>query len=182
MELVLIIVAMACMFGGFFGYNSLRRKYAGIMGIPGAYLILIGLMLLVSLIGSLFMDGPEGSATLMEKVMTIIIMLLGLAYMVYVIVVKCETKAQKIMLPFAALMIGFGFVWRLLAAIVLHMPMESGKVETASFPSAMRDSGGDVWELISNNDVYAEYRCARTGERREFGIGEFSNGKPFGFS
>lgn len=179
MVVFLLILALAYFGGSYFAYNALRRKYAGIIGIPGSYFILLTAFLVIGLIRGIFTGGFGESA--LELVLTVVIMLAGIAYTVMMIL-RCETLADRILLPFAAILIGSGFCIRFVAAIAFHVPMESGKVESASFPASMRDSGGDIWELGSHNDVSAEYRCAKTGERREFGIGDFSGGRPFGFS
>ena len=180
MVVFLLILALAYFGGSYFAYNALRRKYAGIIGIPGSYFILLTAFLVIGLIRGIFTGGFGESA--LELILTILIMLAGIAYTVLMIL-RCETLADKILLPIAAILIGSGFCIRFIAAIAFHVPMESGKVEDKNvFPTSMRDSGGDVWELQTHNDVSAEYRCAKTGERRQFGVGDFSNGRPFGFS
>ena len=180
MVVFLLILALAYFGGSYFAYNALRRKYAGIIGIPGSYFILLTAFLVIGLIRGIFTGGFGESA--LELVLTILVMLAGIAYTVLMIL-RCETLADKILLPIAAILIGSGFCIRFIAAIAFHVPIESGKVEDKNvFPTSMRDSGGDVWELQTHNDVSAEYRCAKTGERREFGIGDFSGGRPFGFS
>ena len=179
MVVFLLILALAYFGGSYFAYNALRRKYAGIIGIPGSYFILLTAFLVIGLIRGIFTGGFGESA--LELVLTVVIMLAGIAYTVLMIL-RCETLSDKILLPFAAILIGSGFCIRFIASIVFHVPMESGKVESVSFPSSMRDSSGDIWELKTHNDVVAEYYCGKTGARREFGIGEFSGGTPFGFS
>ena len=180
MVVFLLILALAYFGGSYFAYNALRRKYAGIIGIPGSYFILLTAFLVIGLIRGIFTGGFGESA--LELILTILIMLAGIAYTVLMIL-RCETLADKILLPIAAILIGSGFCIRFIAAIAFHVPMESGNVEDKNvFPPSMRDSGGDVWELQTHNDVSAEYRCAKTGERRQVGVGDFSNGRPFGFS
>lgn len=179
MVVFLLILALVYFGGSYFAYNGLRRKYTGIIGIPGSYFILLTAFLVIGLIRGIIKGGF--GETPLELVLTIVIMLAGIAYTVLMIL-RCETLADKILLPFAAILIGSGFCIRLVAAIAFHVPMESGKVESVSFPPSMRDSSGDIWELKTHNDVMAEYYCGKTGARREFGIGEFSSGMPFGFS
>ena len=180
MVVFLLILALAYFGGSYFAYNALRRKYAGIIGIPGSYFILLTAFLVIGLIRGIFTGGF--GETPLELILTILVMLAGIAYTVLMIL-RCETVGDKILLPFAAILIGSGFCIRFIAALVFHVPMESGKTEEKSiFPPSMRDSNADTWELEWNNDVLAEYRCAKTGERRQFSSGEFSNGKPFGFT
>lgn len=179
MVVFLLILALVYFGGSYFAYNGLRRKYAGIIGIPGSYFILLTAFLVIGLIRGIIKGGF--GETPLELVLTILVMLAGLVYTVLMIL-RCETLADKLLLPIAAVLIGSGFCIRFIASIVFHVPMESGKVESVSFPSSMRDSSGDIWELKTHNDVVAEYYCGKTGARREFGIGEFSGGTPFGFS
>ena len=179
MVVFLLILALVYFGGSYFAYNGLRRKYAGIIGIPGSYFILLTAFLVIGLIRGIIKGGF--GETPLELVLTIVIMLAGIAYAVLMIL-RCETLSDKILLPFAAILIGSGFCIRFIASIAFHVPMESGKVESVSFPPSMRDSSGDIWELKTHNDVMAEYCCGKTGARREFGVGEFSSGMPFGFS
>ena len=44
--IILIGAAIAFMLIGFFGYNPLRKKFAGVIGVGGSYIILLGIMLL----------------------------------------------------------------------------------------------------------------------------------------
>ena len=179
MVVFLLILALVYFGGSYFAYNGLRRKYAGIIGIPGSYFILLTAFLVIGLIRGIIKGGF--GETPLELVLTIVIMLAGIAYTVLMIL-RCETLSDKILLPFAAILIGSGFCIRFIASIAFHVPMESGKVESVSFPPSMRDSSGDIWKLKTHNDVMAEYYCGKTGARREFGVGEFSSGMPFGFS
>lgn len=64
--------------------------------------------------------------------------------------------------------IGFGFCWRLLAAIFLHMPMESGKKsamdeieeahDVSKMPSIIYDDGNNRWQRVTLNKDNATYR------------------------
>lgn len=106
----------------------------------GSYVILLGVMLLFGTIGTLVkaVTGQELGSGAGEIVGTVIVMLLCLGYMVVVIVGRCQTTAQRVMLPLVACLIGAGFIWRLLLAIVAHVPMESGGSK-ASGVEAMPD-------------------------------------------
>lgn len=182
MEVLLIAVAIALMLVGFFGYNPLRKKYAGIIGVGGSYIVLLGVMLLVSSIGQIFASiSGESNISALEIILGIVVMLLCLGYMVFVMLTRCETIAQRIMLPVVACLIGFGFCWRLLAAIVFHMPMESGKQESSSFPKYLYDDSDNRWELINQGGDNANYHCHKTGETRMFYISDFDLGSPSGF-
>ena len=134
-----VIMLVLCLVGTI-GYNSLRRKWAGIIGVGGSYAILLGVMLLFATIGTVIkaITGQELGSGAGEIVGTVIVMLICLGYMAMVIVGRCETTAQKVMLPLVACLIGAGFIWRLLLAIVAHVPMDSGETK-ASGLDAMPD-------------------------------------------
>ncbi|MBS5569748.1 MAG: hypothetical protein KHX22_00510 [Clostridiales bacterium] len=76
---------------------------------------------------------------------------------------RCLTVAQRIQRLFAACLIGFGFCWRLLAAIVAHVPMESGK-NGASFSAILYDTSDNWSRLRSESGEHCgavpEYRTA----------------------
>lgn len=183
MEAVLLIVSIILMFVGFFGYNSLRRKWAGIVGVGGSYIIFLGIMLLVMMVGSLIMaiGGKLGGVDVGELIITVIFMVLCLLYTVYIMIARCETAAQRIMLPFVACFIAFGFCWRLLAAVVFHVPMESGKQEEFTFPQYIYDANENPWELMNSGGDNANYYCQKTGETRMFYDSDFDLGAPSGF-
>lgn len=181
MEGILIGLAAAFMLGGFFAYNGVRKKYAGIMGVPGAYFILLSIMLLVGLISGIF-TGNFGTESMVEMIASIVIMLLGLLYMAYVMAVRCETVMQRVMLPIAACVIGFGFCWRLLAAIAFHAPMENGKSqEAADFPKVLYDPQENRYELLSESGDHADYYCHKTGGRAQFYRSDLADGVPNGW-
>ena len=176
MEAVAIGVSVVAMLAGAIFYNPLRRKMAGVIGVGGAYAVLLGVMLLVMSVAELI-GGGEVGADMTEIVMTIIFMIACLGYMVYVMIARCHTMAQRILLPFAACLIGMGFCWRFLMAIFLHIPMESGKVEAKSaFPSAIKASNGDIFTLENDSGDNATYYCAKTGERAQFRDADFAEG------
>lgn len=137
---VLGVILLALCLVGTIGFNSLRRKWAGIIGVGGSYIILLGVMLLFATIGTLVkaITGQELGSSVGEIVGTVIIMLICLGYMVLVILGRCETTAQKVMLPIAACLIGAGFIWRLLLAIVAHVPMDNSETKSSGL-EAMPD-------------------------------------------
>lgn len=150
----LIILAILLMVVGYFGYNPLRKKWAGIIGVGGSYIVLLGVALFVMMIGSLIslITGGSTEGGIVEVIISVIAMLLCLAYMVHVMLTRCETTAQKILLPFVACLIGFGFCWRLLASIVFHTPMESGEQGAGSefdlsrLPTIIYDDSNHEWK------------------------------------
>lgn len=108
----LLIAAVVLMLIGFFGYNPLCRKYAGVIGVGGSYVILIDLMLLVSSVGQIArMIAGDSKTSMLEIILGLVIMLVCLAYMAYVMLTRCETAVQRILLPVVACLIGFGFCW-----------------------------------------------------------------------
>ncbi len=163
MEGVLIGLAVVAMLAGAIFFNKLRRKMAGVIGIGGSYFILLGIMCAVMLIGQAFsgFSGING----VEIVMTLIFGIVGIGYMVFVMLTRCDSIASRIFLPFAAVLIGLGFCWRLLAAIFLKIPMDSGKTEIAKLPTEIYDTNGDSWYWRSGeNGGYATYQSRKTGE------------------
>lgn len=147
-----VILLVLCLVGTI-GYNGLRRKWAGIIGVGGSYVILLGVMLLFAVIGTLvkaITGQPLGSGA-GEIVGTVLVMLACLGYMAMVIAVRCQTTAQKILLPLVACLIGAGFIWRLLLAIVAHVPMDNGATD-ASVLDAMPDI------IYDTNNARAVYR------------------------
>lgn len=162
--IILIIAAIAFMLLGFFAYNSIRKKYAGIIGVGGSYLVLLGVMLLFSSIGQIIgtITGNSNVSAL-EIILGVVVMLLCLGYMVFAMLTRCETVVQRILLPFAACLIGFGFIWRFLAAIVLHMPMESGKTVGGAFPAILYDPSENQFRLLNEGGDNATYYCEKNG-------------------
>lgn len=176
--IILIGAAIAFMLIGFFGYNPLRKKFAGVIGVGGSYIILLGIMLLCAAIGQIIRTaGGDHSVSTLEIMGTGVIALLCLGYMVFVMIGRCETTAQRVALPFVACLIGFGFIWRLLAAIVLHMPMESGKQEEKSvFPPRIYDPQGVLFDLVYAGTDSAQYECAKYGTKVRFYDTDFRDG------
>ena len=77
MTVFLLILALAYFGGSYFAYNALRRKYAGIIGVPGSYFILMTVFILIGLIRRIFLGGSGGESAI-EMVLTILVMLAGL--------------------------------------------------------------------------------------------------------
>lgn len=175
---IIIALAVIAMLGGAIFYNPLRRKMAGIIGVGGSYLVLLGIMLAVAGIGEIFRGGADTT----EIVMSLIVMVIAIGYMIYVMLTRCNTAMQRILLPFAACLIGLGFAWRLLAAIVFHIPMESGKIEKkAVFPASIMSPEGEHFTLENNSGDNATYYCTRTGQRVHFRDADFDDGYPTGW-
>lgn len=106
--------------------------------------------------------------------------LLAAGYLVFLMLTRCETAAQRILLPFVVLIIAFGFETRLLASIVFHLPMKSGKQEEASFPQFLYDDE-NPWELLNAGGDNANYYCQKTEETKLFYFSDFEYGSPSGF-
>lgn len=160
---ILTGLAIVLMLGGAIFYNKLRAKVYGVIGVGGSYMALIGMAMLCALIASLFGGKTFGST--MEVIIGIIFMLIGVGYLVYVMIVRCNTVAERVLLPIIAVMIAMGFCWRLLFSLLLHVPMSSGAPETAKFPAQVEDDKGEAWYLLHDSGDHAEYRCGKTGAR-----------------
>ena len=157
---VLIGLAVVLMLGGAIFYNKLRAKVYGIIGVGGSYMVTIGIMVLFMLIPSLF-GGGFASAT--EAIVAIIFMLIGIEYLVYVMITRCTTVMQRVLLPLIAVMIAFGFCWRFLFALLFKIPMGDGAPAKPKFPSSVTDDQGEVWTLLSDSGDHADYQCRKTG-------------------
>lgn len=97
-----------------------------------------------------------------EGVVSVVFLLLCIAYTVYVMLVRCQTAKQRILLPFAAILIGLGFCLRFLGALIFHIPMESGK--SAKAPSRIYNPQKQAYKLIDENDLYADYMAENGGD------------------
>ena len=97
----------------------------------GSYAILLGVMLLFATIGTVIkaITGQELGSGAGEIVGTVIVMLICLGLHGDGHCGALRTTAQKVMLPLVACLIGAGFIWRLLLAIVAHVPMDSGETK-----------------------------------------------------
>lgn len=172
MTKILMILAGIVMLAGAIFYNPVRKKMAGIIGVGGSYFVLLGVLLIINfkeVIG-------EAKDNKVVIIVPIVFILIAIAYLVFAML-RCETVGQRIFLPFAACLIGFGFAWRLLGAIVFHIPMESGKVEKASaFPYSIESPEGENFTLEDDSGDNAAYYCSRTGQRAQFRDVDFEDG------
>lgn len=174
--MVLIIV-------GTVRYNKLRRNWYGIIGVGGSYFSLIGLIVLFELIGTIaqmIAGTAEMEMSIFEGILTIAVMLAALAYLGFVMLTRCKTVKQRIMLPFVACMIAFGFCIRFLMKLFLHMPMEDGK-PTASFPTVLYDDQENEYRLQSDSGDHADYYCSATGRTVQFWESDMADGLPSGW-
>lgn len=179
MLVFLYALAVILMIGGGIFLNKLRVQYYGIIGVGGSYLGLLGIAMLAELIAVLF---GQSEATATNIIVGIIFMLVGIGYLVFVMLTRCETVMQRVFLPIVAVMIAFGFCWRFLLSLIFRIPVGSGEPENIesessgySFPYTVYDEKGETWERTYSDGEKAEYRCAKTGECRSFRYdGEFS--------
>ena len=159
---ILIGLAVVLMLGGGIFYNKLRAKVYGVIGVGGCYMATIGIMVLFMLIASLFGGGFASAA---EAVVAVVFMLFGIGYLVYVMITRCSTVTQRVLLPVVAVMIAFGFCWRFILALIFKIPMDSGAPAAPRFPASLTDDQGDVWKLVTDSNDHAEYECRKTGAR-----------------
>ena len=160
---ILIGLAIVLMLAGAIFYNKLRAKVYGIIGVGGSYLAFIGMAVLCALIATPFGGKTFGSTA--EIIVGIVFALIGVGYLLYVMIVRCNTVMQRILLPLIVVMITFGFCWRLLAALIFHIPMSNGAPEQAKFPAQVEDDKGETWYLQHDSGDHAEYQCRKTGAR-----------------
>lgn len=140
MELVVGIVSpfiLVLCLAGTIGYKNLRRKWAGIIGVGGSYIVLIGVVQLIVLVAGLIMGlaGNNAAFSFGDIAGSVFLAVVCLLYTALIIFSRCETTAQRLTLPFAACMIACGFAWRLVFSIITHSPMESGETASSSLDS-----------------------------------------------
>ncbi len=170
-------IALALILVGAIGFNAFRRKMAGIIGIGGSYIILLGIMLLATAI----IQTIGGAPSQQELVITYVLAGLAMLYMVFVIVFKCKTVGQRIFLPIVAILIALGFIWRLIAAIVFKTPITKPEPVASKFPANITDPDGNYYVLRNVSGDYATYDCAKTGGSVQFHTADFEGGVPTGW-
>ena len=91
----LLILCAVFMVGGFVAYNPLRRKMDGIIGVGGAYLILLGILMLFASIGQIAgtISGTSNVSAL-EIILGIAVAVAGLGYMVIVMLSAARPPAS----------------------------------------------------------------------------------------
>ena len=183
MKVIISGIAVIAMLIGAIFYNPLRRKWAKVVGVGGSYMILLGIMILVMGISTLVsvISGEGNSASAGETVTMVVVGVLCLLYMGYVMLLRCETAGQRIMLPFAACLIGLGFCWRFLFALILHIPMESGEAASVAFPTVLISPEGEEFRMQSDSGDHADYYCMRTGQTVQFWQADIEDGLPNGW-
>ena len=182
MQGIVIGIAVVASWIGAIRYNHLRRNWAGIIGVGGSYLVLIGVMEIVSLVATLIakIAGQKVSGNASEIVVAVIFMIVCLLYTAYVMLTRCRTKGQCIMLPIVACLIGLGFCWRFLAALLLHIPMESGN-DKVKFPAVIYDPDNNEFRLQSDSGDHADYYCSATGQSVQLWEADVQDGLPNGW-
>lgn len=176
MDIAIMITALVLGCIGGISYNSLCRKYEGVIGVFGAYFITTGIGMLILGISGLSKSG------LSELLLVFGIAAVALLYMVYIMIKKCKTVKQRILLPFVAILIGFGFAVRITLKIFLRIPMASPQKETSIFPTFLHSPDGEEFRCEWSNSERAEYYCSRTGQKVEFSECDFrSGGSPQGW-
>lgn len=181
MVLIIAVVFLMCITAiGTIRYNTLRRNWYGIIGLPGAFLSMFGVMILVMLVGEIVQNGfgfmSDGG------LFYVILLVVAILYMVKVMLTKCHTAAQRIMLPFVAILMTFGFCVRLIFSVLIHMPMSDGSTSKSGFPTVLFDDQENEFRLQSDSGDHADYYCSATGESRQFWEADFQDaGLPFGW-
>ncbi len=181
--IILLIIGFVFTVVGICSYNSLRRKYAGIIGVGGSYLVATGIFMLIGTISDILrkITGGETRSNTMETVLAIIFAAIGILYLLYVMFTKCTTVKQRIFLPFVALMIAFGFCFRLVLSIFFHIPMEAGEQQNVKFAEVLIDPNGDAFRRESDSGDHADYYCSKTGQRVQFWETDLYGGAPQGW-
>ena len=161
-------------------YNALRCKWYGIIGVGGSFLVMFGLMSLVTLVGGLIQDAS--SMIFGNTFVYWILLLVAGYYLGKLMLSRCYTTKDRIMLPIAAVMICFGFIVRLVFGMLINMPMSDGSVSQTGFPTVLYDDQENEFRLQSSSSDHADYYCAKTGESRQFWEADFRDaGLPAGW-
>lgn len=160
MVVISIIFTIVCMIGGTIGYNPIRRKLNGIIGVGGCFICLIGIVSFISVVGgsiTALISGAKIGDDILELIMLLAITAGCMGYMIHIMITKCTTTFEIMTLPLFALFVALGFGWRLMFKILLNMEMESGAASSRGFPKTMKDSWDREWTLISDMGYAGEY-------------------------
>lgn len=153
-----MIAGVVCLIG-FFGFNRLRAAWGGIIGMGGCWIILIGFAALIGAVGELT-DKNREIGTLLGLI--VIFLLCGL-YAAHIMLTRCSSTKQRVMLPFVAALIAAAFVWRLIAHVALGMSMGSPAENNANsdgiaaLPAIIYDEGNNRWQTQGNFGDHATY-------------------------
>ena len=153
-EAILVVLAVlvgVCILYGLFTWKKLRARWSNVIGVGGAYIILLGWMLLVLVIGRLI----GGAGINGEAIMLIVVMA---ACMVYFVLkeLKLPTVRQKLLFPFAAISIAGAFIWKLIFGIVFRGGL--GGTPEGELPTIVYDEQNNQWNCLRRNDGEAEYQ------------------------
>ena len=149
--IILGVLVGLCILYGLLTWKKLRARWSNVIGVGGAYIILLGLMLLFVGIGSLI--GGAGFSG-----QTVVILVLGMLALVYCVLkmLRLPTIRQKILFPFAAVSIAGAFSWKLIFGIVFHTGL-SGTPE-GELPTIIYDQENNPWTCLNREGEEAEYQ------------------------
>lgn len=107
-----LFAALIMWVGGAIMFNSLRRGWYGIIGLPSAYAFTCFALAVILCT----YQGPTGK----EWLNVLLYLVIAVAILVW-IEIKCTTTAQHVLAPFVAIMLAMGFCVRILLAVLLHV-------------------------------------------------------------
>ena len=107
-----IVLAVILWVSGAITFNSLRRGWYGIIGLPSAYVFTCFALAVILCIS----QGPQGK----EWLSVLLYLVVAVAVLVW-IEIKCTTTAQHILAPIVAIMLAMGFCVRVVLAVLLHV-------------------------------------------------------------
>lgn len=160
MIVVIVFIVSVCMIGGTIGFNPIRRKLNGIIGIGGCFICMTGIVMYISLVGGLvsaLLSGEKITSNLIEVVILLAITAGCMGYMIHIMMTKCTTTFEILTLPLFALFVALGFGWRVMLQYFLHLEMEGGTASSRGFPKTIHDSWGVEWRLTSDMGYAGEY-------------------------
>ncbi|MCD7752068.1 MAG: hypothetical protein LUI10_10080 [Lachnospiraceae bacterium] len=148
-----IVLAVVLWVAGAITFNSLRRGWYGIIGLPSAYVFTCFALAVILCIS----QGPKGK----EWLSVLLYLVVAVAVLVW-IEIKCTTTAQHILAPIVAIMLAMGFCVRIVLAVLLHVEIanpakeeQDSSLDNISFVDFTTSKG--TYKLISIHGNYAWY-------------------------
>lgn len=162
--IILIVWCFTTLIVGAFGYTSLKLHWGHIISVGASYLILCGVMSIVILIRGLFRFITTGS--LGEDGIAGIIVCLIFAVIAVFLYIRafscCETVSQRILLPFVAFFLAFGWTIRFVLSFITHVPVDAGYEKKLAEQEAKQQA--------QQRDLEERRQAAKEAAMQQFGV------------
>ena len=152
-------------------FKKVYAAYAGIMSVGSAYLITVSMIGIIGLLATLF--SGKGVAAIGEVIAFLIVAAIGIFKFISA-EAKCTSTKQRVLLPFAAIMLAIGVSWKFVYALITHSSMDLGVPDAVKEYEDSRDLNNMPNDIYDDNNrrymlqgVYgdhADYRSEDTGE------------------